>query len=256
MKKSSVFVLLFFLVGFVIAVVVFNQWLSREMAEIERNQNVSVVQRTSAVPVKASVTPKPAVRTGEVIRRTRLAPERTFEISVFYQGGEEIARNKISTRSGKVYDQTGEVPDGRVKFINEHDETYGVEIYKNGILHGPARTNYKSGQTKTEAEYEFGKLKKRKEYYSDGTLKMEEDYSDAREYTDGREVGTGKVFSRDGVIKYEWKMTLSDPIGFQKSYDRYGHLRAEVYYNERGEKVSTKEYPAGTEAVPEAGIQG
>ena len=41
---------------------------------------------------------------------------------------------------------------------------------------------------------------------------MEEDYTDAREYDDGREVGIGKVYSRDGMVKYEWYIVNSEAL--------------------------------------------
>ena len=162
--------------------------------------------------------------------------QRTFERSVFYQDGEEIAWHKM-TLKGEIYEQTGEIPDGKVKFINETDQTYGVEYYRDGLRNGPMRVNYKDGALKQEAYFVYGKLMTNKEFYTDGTLKMDEDYNDARDYRDGREVGDGKVYARDGKVKYEWHLTNSDPVGFHKSYDRQGRLTSAVHYDQFGQII-------------------
>ena len=221
-------------VGMIIGLVKLNKWIQAQVGDI-----VEQPAQTTAVespPIEKAEIPKPKRRTGEVIRKTRLAPERTFETSIFYQGGKEIARHKVS-RKGIIYDQTGEIPNGKVKFINETDHTYGVEYYRGGVRNGPARVNYKDGSLKYEANYQYGKLMARKEYYYDGNVKMEEDYTDAREYDDGREVGIGKVYSRDGMVKYEWYIVNSDPVGYHKSYDRKGRLTAAIYYDQDGNVV-------------------
>jgi antitoxin component YwqK of YwqJK toxin-antitoxin module len=115
-----------------------------------------------------------------------------------------------------------------------------VEYYKNGMRHGPLRVHYQEGQLKREADYQYGKLMTSREYYIDGTLRMEEDYGDAREYKDGRETGIGKVYSREGVIKYEWYFVNSDPVAYRKSYDRNSRLTAELYYDQDGNLVQPK----------------
>ena len=172
-----------------------------------------------------------------------MAPDRSFELSIFYQGGEEIARHRVD-RKGALYDQTGIIPDGKVKFVNETNETYGAEIYKDGKRHGPMKAFYKDGILMQESYYQFGRLVTSKEYFHNGTLRMEVDYSDAREYDDGRDVGTGKVYSQDGRLKYEWKLTNTDPVGYQKSYNRQGALTGEVYFDGSGNIIPPNPQPA------------
>lgn len=218
---------------------IFNHWLQRQVGDIvDHPVNTSTVPPVSS-PVQEEKNSKPK-RSGEVIRKTRLAPERTFERSIFYQGGEEIARHKVSRKGGIAYDHTGDIPNGLVKFINETNRTYGAEYYQNNLRHGPGRTNYKDGQLKSESNYQHGKLITRKEYYIDGVLKMEEDYSDAREFMDKRGTGIGKTYWRDGTIKFEWYMVNSDPVGYNKSYNIKGSLTSAVYFDEFGNEKSPK----------------
>lgn len=239
-------------IGIVIGIVKLNKWTQSQVGDIAGQSAPAAV--TESRPAAKAETPKKRKRYGEVICRIRLAPERTFETSIFYQGGEEIARHKVSKREGMVYDQIGEIPDGKVKFINETDQTYGVEYYRNGARNGPARVNYKDGSLKQEADYQYGKLMTRKEYFHDGTLKMAEDYTDAREYDDGRDVGIGKVYSRDGRVKYEWHIVNSDPVGYHKSYDHKGKLTAAIYYDEDGNLAQPKAEAAVSGIPPGAGL--
>ena len=235
-------------IGLVVGLVMFNQWLQRQVGDITQQPPQTA---SEPAPVVAKQTKQKT--SGEVIRKTRLAPERTFEVSVFYQGGEEIAQHKM-TEQGEIYDQIGVIPNGKVQFVNESDETYGVEYYRDGLRHGPARVNYKGGQLKQEAQYQYGKLVASKEYYQDGTLRMDVNYSDARVYKDGREIGVGKVYARDGVLKYEWFLINSDPTGFRKSYNRYGELTSAIYYDEYGVEIPPKVPMDGSSAVPDANL--
>jgi len=239
------------IVGSIVGLIKVNKWIQGEVSEIVKTPEIETGE--SPTPVQIKETPKPKKRTGEVIRKTRLAPERTFEHSIFYQGGEEIARHKVS-RKGLVYDQTGKIPNGKVKFINETNRTYGVEYYIGNMKNGPARTNYKDGQLKIEANYQFGELITRKEYYIDGVLKMEEDYSDARKFDDARETGTGKVYYRDGMVKFEWYLVNSDPVGYHKSYNVKGKLTLAVYFDEFGNEKPREQSVTVTSAAPSTGI--
>jgi len=252
MKKRFLgLIILCILIGAVIGLVKLNKWIQSQVGDIAEESAPAVI--TESHPVEKMEAPPIKKRHGDVIRRTRLAPERTFETSIFYQGGEEIARHKV-TRKGMIYDQTGEIPNGKVKFINETDQTYGVEYYRNGARNGPARVNYRGGSLKLEANYQYGKLMTKKEYFHDGALKMTEDYTDAREYDDDREVGIGKVYTRDGRVKYEWFIINSDPIGYHKFYDSKGRLTATVYYDQDGNLVQPKTGVTGSNAPLEAGL--
>jgi len=232
-KKFMVPVIIF--IAVIIGLVMFNKWLQQKTDDIVARPINAPTIKPLPSPSQTEKIAQPKKRRGEVTKKTRLAPERTYEISVFYQEGEEIARHKVSGRM--VYDQTGEIPDGRVKFTNESNETYGAEFYRDGERHGPAKTYYKEGQLERETDYLYGRLMTSKEYYIDGIARMEEDYNDARERKGKGEVGTGKVYFRDGTIKYEWHLTNSDPIGFNKSYNRNGELVAEIYRDEYGQII-------------------
>lgn len=238
-KNFTGFIIGFILIAFIAGLVMVNNWLQKETSDIVAHSiNTSTIKPLPS-PQKKELVPKK--RIGEVIRKTRLAPERTFEISVFYQGGDEIARHKVA--KDMTYDNEGEIPDGRVKFINESNKTYGAEFYRGGRRHGPAKVYYRDGPLKREMEYQYGRLIKNKEYYHDETLRMEEDFTDAREYNDNREVGIGKVYFRDGTLKYEWFMVNSEPTGFNRSYDTRGRLVYEVLFDEYGQIVQSQAVP-------------
>ncbi len=216
----------------VIGIVMANRWLQEQTRQIT-SAPVPVAEKVAQVSPQKE---RPKVVAGkEVIRKTRLSPDRKYEINMFYQDGVEIAQNKFS--QGVTYDQEGQIPDGKVKFINESNETYGVEYYRNQKREGPAKVFYSDGVLKQEAQYQSGKILTSTEYYYDGTVRMAEDYTDARQGSETKEAGIGKVYFRDGKLKYEWYFTVKDPVGFRKSYDQNGKLVAEFYYDEYGQPV-------------------
>ncbi len=170
-----------------------------------------------------------------VVRRDRLSPGRDYLESVFYAEDVEIARQKIA--GGRVVETAGNIPNGKVKFMNESSHMHGVEYYNNGKKDGPSNTYYPNGQAFEEAYYRHGRLLWRKEYYSDGSLRLEIDYQDARDYGEDVEVGRGKLYYRDGTVKYEWQLTNSDAEGFKKSYDQKGGLRGALYFDRDGHLI-------------------
>jgi len=216
-----------------------NQWLQNQVGDIESHPiNTSTVRPLT--PSERAVPEGAVVRRrgrGEVTRKTRLSPDRMYEINIFYQGGEEIARNKVS--GTRVVDVSGDIPDGKVNFANDFNDTHGEEFYMNGKRHGSMKVYYAGDALKQEAYYQFGNLVASKEYYNDGIIRMEEDYSDARDYKGRKEVGVGKVYFRDGTLKYEWYLVQSDPLGYSKSYNQKGQMVAAVYYNEDGQEVAS-----------------
>ncbi len=247
-KGSAGVIAIVVFVILVLVLVMTNRWL--------QEQANSIVSEPVDVPIFEPVSqkekaPKTKKGTGEVIRRTRFSPDRKYEINVFYQGGAEIARNR-SSKEG-AYDQTGEIPDGKVKFINESSKTYGVEHYRNQERHGPAKIYYSDDVLQKEIYYQYGKLMTTTEYYHDRTIRMEEDYTDAREHLDERDVGIGKVYFRDGTLKYEWYLTVTKPIGFEKSYDGKGRLTGEFYFDEYGQPIEAREVPSIVNTPSEAG---
>ena len=227
-------------------IVMANRWLEQQTGKIVSKPAGTPTAAPTSAPAKKEA-PK-IKRKGEVIRKTRFSPGRKYKINVFYQGDAEIARNKSS--NGKVYDRMGEIPDGKVKFINESNKTYGVEYYQNGKRNGSAKTYYKDGALREDTYYQFGKLMTNTEYYHDGTMKMEADYTDAREHSDDKEVGIGKIYFRDGALKYEWSMTITEPIGYKKSYNSKGALVAEFYFDEYGQLMEKEGEAPSLDASP------
>ena len=71
---------------------------------------------------------------------------------------------------------------------------------------------------------------------------MELNYEDALDWGDEQEVGVGKVYNKDGTLKYEWNLTTKNSTGFKKSYNRYGQLVREVRYNSSGEIIQDKTF--------------
>ena len=175
----------------------------------------------------------------EVTRKTRLDPGRMFSVSVFYQGEQEIAGYK-SSHNQDMYDVVGKIPDGEIKFTNEATETTGEEHYMYGKRQGLFQEYYAKGQLKKETFYTFGQVLRNKEYFIDGILRMEEDYTDALPLEKDREVGVGKVYGRNGVIKYEWNLTQSNPERFNKAYDVKGKCVLTNYFDDKGNIIKTE----------------
>src|SRR3989338_1609331 len=181
--------------------------------------------------------PKKKLLAEEVVRKNRLVPGMDFEESTFYVGTQEIARQKIV--GGKIMETTGDIPDGKVKFIDEYLHTYGEEFYLKGKKHGLVETYYEGGKPKSSSNYLFGKLMAKKEFYGDGALRMEEDFEDAIFFAGepDRETGVGKVYFRDGTLKYEWSFTNTSPSNYKKSYDQTGALTLELFYDKDGNLI-------------------
>lgn len=169
----------------------------------------------------------------KIVRKDRLSPGRDYMESVFYLNDTEVARQKIVNE--KVVESSGEIPEGRVDFLDESKKTYGTEYYLEGKKNGPSLTYFPDGRSNIEAYYQWGKLLWKREYYNDGGIRLEVNYEDAREQAGNKEAGVGRVYYRDGIIKYEWNLTNSEKIGFKKSYNRDGELRAAFYFDEYGQ---------------------
>lgn len=167
-----------------------------------------------------------------VIRKTNVIRGSDYLENVFYIGNQEIARQKSSSQG--ILEESGQIPDGEAKFFDQYTHTYGNEHYWNGKKEGIARVYYEDGQLMSEGEYNSGKLVRNREYYPGGNLRFEVDYTDAREGKSTDEVGIGKLYYPNGQLKYEWYMTRHNPIGYKKSYNQDGSLRAEVYFDEQG----------------------
>lgn len=223
----------------VIAVIMANRW-------INTDNKKTAAPKPAAVPAPLS---EPAPLIGEVTRTIWLDPNREYEESAFFIGDQEIARFKSS--GNKVFDMTGKIPDGVVKFNNQTEETYGEENYVNNKRNGKYREYYVSNnQLRKEAYYLDGELKSLTEYFIDGKKRMEFDYNDALFTVTAVENGVGKVYNRNGSLKYEWSLTNRQRGGFNRSYNIAGELVAENTFDEFGNKTNSWLKPREEEEVP------
>lgn len=189
----------------------------------------------SAVGAGSVISAPEPLPSGEVTRRDRIERGEDYWESYFYIGNQEIASERGDAHG--TTEQKGSIPDGPVKFSNDTDSTYGVEYYDHGKREGSSKIYYKDANLMSEAWYRQGKLISKKEYYSNGLLRFEVDYTDARDYKDNKEVGIGKLYFPNGKLKFEWHLTNRESVGFKKSYNSDGTLRAEFYYDVAGNLI-------------------
>jgi len=217
------------------AMAAWNQVLLKELTGAGRE-----TPQVTAPPVEIPPAQPDARPTGEVFRMARMDPSRTFEQSILYVGDKEIARFK--SRNDEIYDVEGQIPDGRVEFVNETKQTYGEEHYYNGVRDGAYREYYSKGNIHKEIEYFHGRMMAYSEYFFDGQLRMEADYSDALLFGEDREVGVGRIYHRNGAIMYEWSLTNSAERGVKKAYNFKGELEQVWYYDHNGKLTESINY--------------
>ena len=175
-----------------------------------------------------------------IVRKTKMSPGREYNEHFFYEGDTRVARYR--SKGHEVIERSGAIIEGKVKFINNDDQTYGEEFYKEGKREGKALTFFKDGRLKEVSHYNEGKLLITKQYYKDGSLRMEINYEDARPYDNDKEVGIGKVYFKNGVLKYEWNMTNGLKRGFKKAYNEQGRVVSATFFDEFGIIVDQKNY--------------
>ena len=191
---------------------------------------------SGSAPVNASAAPKaPTSFAGEVVRINRVVPGQEMEESVFFKDNQEIGKQKIV--AGVVKDQSGTIPDGIVKVVDEYSHTTGTEEYYKGKKTGPSQIYYDNGVLKSESYYFGGKLLRYKEFFNDGTLRMEQDLSDARDYPNEREVGVGKIYYKEGALRYEWNLTNTLQQGYKKAYNQLGETTMVKLYDAAGNVI-------------------
>jgi antitoxin component YwqK of YwqJK toxin-antitoxin module len=233
--------------GIIILIIInliLNRWIQEEVRVAPQLSPLSPSPQSQDLKESSPVPPQPISKDiqndqplpGEVVRKTRVERGSDLIENVFYQNGKEIARQTIFN-DGHI-EEIGEVPDGKVTFYDQYSNAHGEEYYLGGKRHGRSKTYYPDGRLRSEGEYRSGKLYTNKEYYANGNLLLEIDYSDAR-YTpkNEKEIGIGKLYFPDGKLKYEWNLTNSSRIGFKKSYNTDGTLRAATYYDQNGQVV-------------------
>jgi len=232
-RSWSVFIVF---IGIVMGLWWFGSSMNKEIERIDHHQQWESQRIVAPPQQEESAQVEKNQEKEEIIRKMRLDPNRKFSESIIFRDGQEIARFKMEKR--KMYDFTGYIPNGKVKFFNESKKRYGTEHYQDDKLHGPYKEYLEGDILIREAYYSQGELIRNKEYFADGTLKMEENYEDALRISENDEVGHGKIYFRDGALMYEWYLTNNDPNRFKRTFNHLGELVADDKYNEVGELVS------------------
>jgi antitoxin component YwqK of YwqJK toxin-antitoxin module len=209
----------------------------------EQKEKVAVIVKPA--PLRES----PDIPEGEVVRKVHLDPNRQYFESIFYVGDTEIARYKSVDE--KIYDMTGTIPDGLVKFVNAFTSSYGEEYYRNGKRNGPYKEYYNEGTLLREAEYRTGQLLKNKDYFIDGKVKLEQDSEDALITLKNRESGIGKTYYRDGTLMFEWNITNHGAERFTRAYNIKGQLVEERQFDKTGQLIKTVPFHPEAEVVEE-----
>ncbi|OGX08757.1 MAG: hypothetical protein A2Z88_00810 [Omnitrophica WOR_2 bacterium GWA2_47_8] len=215
-----------------------NSWMQKQ---VTRDQG-SFVFRSAQITGRPGNKINPILGDNtEVTKRTRIERGADYTESVFFIGSQEVAKSR-AWPDGRT-ETTGAIPDGKVKFFNDIDQTYGEEYYLNGKKNGLAKTFFENGQPMAEAHYYAGRLMQNREYYANGAVRFEVDYSDARNeednfsYKNDKEAGVGRLYYENGNLKFEWRITKSDPEGYKRSYNQDGSLRAETLYDKYGSLI-------------------
>lgn len=217
----------------------FNQWIMSKIGRLEEpvHRSVVVSETFKNLPTERVTCSQ------DLTKIIRLDPNRRFYTARFFCENQELLTCKIS--DDRVYDCTGAIPDGHIKFINETDQTYGEQYYYNNLRDGQRLEYYSNGQLKSESQYMMGALQMIREYFNDGIIKMEKDLTEALwlpSFEDNVETGIGKVYYRDGTVMYEWRLTMKDQGGYKKSYDQEGQIVSMRRFNERGELISSERF--------------
>ena len=212
--------------------VVFLKLIDREDVSHPVIVEQSVVLETEE-PVKRKIT-------GELTRRMRRDPSRAFFVNIIFSDGQEVARFKSDGE--KVFDVEGSIPDGKISFENVSEKTYGNEYFFDGQRDGLYQEYLNDGRLRFEKNYARGKVMTLKEFFDSGSLRMEVDYRDAL-WIDDDETGKGRVFLNNGILIYEWHMTMNDPNRYKKAYNHSGDLVEVRYFDSQGKLVSQKQIP-------------
>lgn len=173
--------------------------------------------------------------------RVLLDPGRRYSNHIIYGDDQEVARFKTS--DGQIFDLKGRIPDGRISFVNETTGTYGTEHFQDGRRHGAYKEYLENGKLYKDIWYASGKAVIIKEYYDNNQLRMEADLTDALWDVNDPELGTGRIYTKQGILKYEWHMTNKDESRFKKSYNSRGDLVEVRFFDRLGNQLRKETYP-------------
>jgi len=231
--KFTLIVVGFFIVFLAIAFI--SHILNKQIHDITKEpaQSIALVQEDKFIgEIDLNTTQK------NVLRIERKSSQENYTESIVLVDKKEVARYK--SKDDKIFDKSGHIPDGKVKFVNEWENTYGFEHYRNGKREGAYIEFDSNNHIKAEAEYKRGRLIKRKSYYHNKVLLMEEDYSTAQfisrfqSFGIFKRVGIGKIYRLDGSLRYEWSVVDDSDEHYTKKYNKKGELVEVLYYNDQG----------------------
>lgn len=252
-------VVLIFLVLVVVVISIISNKLHDEVTEREDEEPGVATEvpadESAAGPATTAAVPKAKNTSGKLLRKTIVVRGNDFLEHWFYRGEEVVGKQQINHTG--VLNMEGEIPDGRIEFIDTYKNTTGEDYYREGVRDGNSTTYFADGRLKETAKYDRGKLVAKTEYYTDGRKRFEVDYTDARDIGDDVETGIGKLYYPNEKLKFEWHLTRRDPVGYKKSYNQDGTLRHTAIYDEENniieEKVRQPE-PELPEALPPAAV--
>ncbi len=233
------------LIFFVLVIFIVNHLINQKTKEltVQKKQNIAV-QASSWARTRSNFAADHALmeeqaEPSDVVRKSRVERGMDMVENIFYRGPNEIARESIS--GGKTQ-LVGTIPDGLVKFEDSYSKTHGEEHYLGGKKHGESKEYNPNGGLKSKKYYLLGVLQTTKDYYADGTLLFEGDYRNTVYAPGEAELGIGKLYYLNGVLKYEWQFTNDIPVRFRKSYNVDGTLRAATYYDETNKIIKQEAY--------------
>lgn len=239
-------VILFCLVLLVI-VVCLNSLVSNKVTQLTQADKAEPLTSVSEVSKESSDpdffpqrTDSKKVLTGDITGWKQLEPNRKYVTYFFFMDGKQIAQ--FNAKDDEVFDYQGNLFSGTVEFVDYEVNSKGTQEYKKGKRHGKITLYYNDGQLQYEGEYDDNKLVSEKEYFVDGALRMEVDLSRAAKFGSVKDVGVGKVYFRNGDLRYEWRAVDIEFGGYNKSYNRDGVLVEEKYFDSIGQPISKEQY--------------
>lgn len=179
---------------------------------------------------------------GVFTQKEWLDMNREYRECVVYADAREVARFKISVQNHKMFDRTGELPDETIPFEDINTGVTGTVTYRNNARHGAYVELFDNKRVAKEMYFYRDKIRTSKEYFYDGKLRMDVDYTDAIVAINDSEVGIGKVYARDGILKYEWSLTNTNSNRYKKSYDIDGRLVETLTFDSSGKLLERKRF--------------
>ncbi len=233
-KKTSFTEIFTWVVLIFIGIMIFaNKWLESVTSKLLYK---AVVSRKIQAFQQTDEKNRRRIYKEKVYRKILMNPNRTNSESRLYSEGIMVAQFN-SLKDDDIVDLIGDLPEGKVSFLNEFKGTYGEEYFQKGKRHGQYTEYYDNGMVFRRAKFYRGLLMENTIYYFDGTIRQVEDLKDALRFVEDTEAGNGKIYYRDGTLMYEWNLTNTLKGGYKKSYNRDGSLVEEKIYDNMGELV-------------------